>query len=217
MITRPGDDVPAWIEPVKAGGSSEDPERVGEHDVVVVVPLLPRLHSLGRDNVRLLAGWRPPGRHVRPRERPDELKRLGLNSIGHPNCTADAGVFGLSRRRRQAKEKLVDVLDVHDACFPALDSLGQPAAATPPRPNGGGQVRAECKSYPSSDKDRSWPVSAPTPDDPAQAGGDDCEADLRQRVQIHSSQIRPIDRPRLCEPAGRSVGRAGLEPATDGL
>ena len=34
---------------------------------------------------------------------------------------------------------------------------------------------------------------------------------------FHSSQIRPNDRVPVRKTAGRSVGRAGLKPATDGL
>jgi hypothetical protein len=37
------------------------------------------------------------------------------------------------------------------------------------------------------------------------------------RGPSHSSQIRPNDGVRLRKAAARSVGRAGLEPATDGL
>jgi hypothetical protein len=112
---------------------------------------------------------------------------------------------------------MVDVLDVHDACLPTLYSLGQPAAATPPRPNSGGEIWTERESYASSDKERAWPISPPAPDDPTQTGGDDHEADLRHGVQMHSSQIRPNERPLLRKTAARTVGRAGLEPATDGL
>jgi hypothetical protein len=66
MVTRPGDYVRAGIESAKAGVSSEGPERVGEHHVVVVVP--PScLHPLGRDYGRSLTDERVPGRPVRPR------------------------------------------------------------------------------------------------------------------------------------------------------
>jgi hypothetical protein len=181
MITRPSDDVPARIEPFKAGVSSEDPERVGEHDVVVVIPLPPRLHPLGRDNVRLLAGGRPRGRReVRPRGRPYELKRLGLMPSGirttQPMLESSGSAGGGVRRRsRWWTSSTCTML----ASQPSTRSASQ---RRPCRldPNSGGKIWAERESYASSDEQRAWPVSAPAPDDPAQTGGDDYEADLRR-------------------------------------
>jgi hypothetical protein len=158
----------------KVGDSSEDAEGVGKHDEVVVVHLPVRLRAPGQSDV----GFRRAGKWPS-----NVFACLGLRATWEADFTADAGVFGLSRRRRQAEEKLVDVLDVDDACSPTLYSLGQPAAATSPRPNSGGQVRAERESYASSDDQRARPVSALAPDDPAQTGGDDYEADLRQSGQ----------------------------------
>ena len=127
---------------------------IGEHDEEVVVYLPVHLRAPGQPDL----GFRRAGKWPW-----NVFACLGLRAIREAHFTADAGIFAATQRRREAEEQMVDVLDVHDACFPALYSLGQPAAITDPLPEPSGHVRAEREGYPSSDKDGTWPVSASPP------------------------------------------------------